>query len=96
MLRSIAAGVVNAPNISRKMKGILGRKCFPKSGNKALRWLSPSDAGVVDSRSVEQDAEKEEGESGNSKGAVDKRPNELSILFCFNRLDHIGETKESS
>ena len=33
--------------------------------------------GLVDGRSVEQDAEKDEGESGNSKGAVDKRPNEL-------------------
>ena len=46
-------------------------------------------AGVVDGRSVEQDAEKDE-------GAVDKHPNELSILFRFNRLDHVGETEESS
>ena len=53
-------------------------------------------AGVVDGRSVEQDAEKDEGESGNSKGAVDERPNELLILFRFNRLNHIGETEESS
>ena len=53
-------------------------------------------AGVVDGRSVEQDAEEDEGESGNSKGAVDKRPNEFSILFRFNRLYHVGETKESS
>ena len=53
-------------------------------------------AGVIVDRSVEQDAEKDEGESGNSKGAVNKRPNELSILFRFNRLYHIGETKESS
>ena len=53
-------------------------------------------AGVVDGRSVEQDAEKDEGESGNSESAVDKRPNELSILFCFNRLYHVGETEESS
>ena len=53
-------------------------------------------AGVVDGRSVEQDAEKDDGESGNSKGAVDERPNELSILFRFNRLDHVGETEESS
>ena len=52
--------------------------------------------GVVDGRSVEQDAEKDEDESGNSKGAVDKRPNELSILFRFNRLYHIGETEKSS
>ena len=52
-------------------------------------------AGVVDGRSVEQDAEKE-GESGNSKGAVDKRPNELSILFRFNCLYHVSETEESS
>ena len=58
MSRSTAAGVVLAPNISRKIKGILGRKCFPKSGNKVRR-------------SVEQDAEDEENESGNSKGAVD-------------------------
>ena len=54
------------------------------------------DAGVVDGQSVEQDAEKEEGKSGNSKGAVNKRPNEPSILFRFNRLNHVGETKESS
>ena len=54
------------------------------------------DAGVVDSRSVEQDAEEDEGESGDSKGAVNERPNELSILFRFNRLYHVGETKESS
>ena len=44
-------------------------------------------AGVVDGRSVEQDAEEDEGE---------KRPNELSILFCFNRLYHVGETEKSS
>ena len=34
-------------------------------------------AGVVDGRSVEQDTEKDENKSGDSKGAVDKRPNEL-------------------
>ena len=44
------------------------------------------DAGVVDGRSVEQDAEDEENEAGDSKGAVDKRPNELSVLFCFDSL----------
>ena len=54
------------------------------------------DAGVVDGRSVEQDAEDDEDKSGNSKGPVDKRPDELSILFCFNRLYHVGETEESS
>ena len=53
-------------------------------------------AGVVDGRSVEQDTEKDENKSGDSKGAVDKRPNELPILFRFYRLDHVGETKESS
>ena len=53
-------------------------------------------AGVVDGRSVEQDAEKDKDKSCNSKGAVNKRPNELSILFRFNRLYHVGETKESS
>ena len=51
-------------------------------------------AGVVDGRSVEQDAEKDEGESGNSKGAVDERPNKLSILFRVNCLDHVCETEE--
>ena len=53
-------------------------------------------AGVVDGRSIEQDAEKDEGKSGNPKGAVHKRPDELSILFRFHRLYHVGETKESS
>ena len=54
------------------------------------------DAGVVDGRSVEQDAEDEEDETGNSKGAVDKHPNELSVLLRFDHLYHIGETEESS
>ena len=54
------------------------------------------DAGVVDGRWVEQDAEDEEDEAGNSKGTLDKHPNELSVLLCFNHLDHVGETKESS
>ena len=53
-------------------------------------------AGVVDGRSVEQDAEKDKDESSNSKSAVNKRPDELSILFRFNRLYHVGETEESS
>ena len=52
--------------------------------------------GVVDGRSVEQDAEDEENESGNSKGAVDNCPDELSILFRFDHLYHVGETEESS
>ena len=39
------------------------------------------DAGVVDSRLVEQDAEDEENESGNSKSAVDKHPDDFR--FCF-------------
>ena len=54
------------------------------------------DAGVVDGRLVEQDVEDEENQSGNSKSAVDKRPDELPILFHFDHLDHVGETKESS
>ena len=70
---------------------------FPKIRKQGAEMVeSFKDAGVVDGRSVEQDAEKEEGESGNSKCAINKRPNELSILFCFNCLDHIGETEESS
>ena len=39
------------------------------------------DAGVVDGRSVEQDAEDEENEAGDSKGAVDKR--QMNFRFCF-------------
>ena len=54
------------------------------------------DAGVVDGRSVEQDAEDEENESSNSKGAVDNCPDELLILFRFDHLYHVGETEESS
>ena len=54
------------------------------------------DGGVVDGRSVEQDAENEEDKSGDSKDAVDKRPNELSVLLSFNCLDYVGETEESS
>ena len=54
------------------------------------------DTGVVDGRSVEQDAEDEENESSNSKGAVNERPDELSVLFHFDRLYHIGETEKSS
>ena len=54
------------------------------------------DVCVVDGRSVEQDAEKDEGESDDSKGAIHKRPNELSFLFRFNHLDHVGETEETS
>ena len=70
---------------------------FPKIQKQSTEMVeSFKYTGVVDGRSVEQDAEKEEGESGNSKGTVNKRPNELSILFRFNRLDHVGETKESS
>ena len=70
---------------------------FPKIRKQGAEMVeSFKDACVVDGRSVEQDAEKDEGESGDSKGAVNKRPNELSILFRFNRLDHVGETKESS
>ena len=53
------------------------------------------DVGVVDGRSVEQDAEDEEDEAGDSKGTVDKRPNELLVLLRFYHLDHIGETEES-
>ena len=53
------------------------------------------DAGVVDSRSVEQDAEDEEDEAGDSEGAVDERPNELSVLFRFDCLYHVGETEKS-
>ena len=53
-------------------------------------------AGVVDGQSVEQDAEKDENKPGDSKGAVDKRPNESAILLRLYRLDHVGETKESS
>ena len=55
-----------------------------------------NDADVVDGQSVEQDAEDEEDEAGNSKGAVDKRLNEFSVLLRFDRLDHVGETEESS
>ena len=70
---------------------------FPEIRKQGTEMIEAfKDACVVDGRSVEQDAEKDEGESGNSKGAVDKRPNELSILFCFNRLDHVGETEETS
>ena len=70
---------------------------FPEIGEQGTEMVeSFKYAGVIDGRSVEQDAEKDKGESGNSKGAVDKRPNELSILFCFNSLYHIGETEESS
>ena len=54
------------------------------------------DVGEVDGRLVEQDAEDEENESGNSKSAVGKRPDELPILFRFDRLHYVGETKESS
>ena len=38
-------------------------------------------AGVVDGRSVEQDAEKDEDESGNSKGAVQSV--QMNFRFCF-------------
>ena len=70
---------------------------FPKIRKQSTEMVkSIKYTDVVDSQSVEQDAEKDEGESGNSKGAVDKCPNELSILFRFNRLNHVGETKESS
>ena len=54
------------------------------------------DAGVVDGRLVEQDAEDEEDEAGDSKGAVDKHPNELWVLLCLDRLYDIGETEKSS
>ena len=70
---------------------------FPEVWKQSTEMIkSFENAGVVDGQSVEQDAEKDKGESGNSKGAVDERPNELSILFRFNRLDHVGETEESS
>ena len=70
---------------------------FPEIRKQGAEMVeSFKDACVVDGRSVEQDAEKDEGESGDSKGAVHKCPNEFSILFCFNRLDHVGETEESS
>ena len=70
---------------------------FPEIPKQCTEMVeSFEDAGVIDGRSVEQDAEKDEDESGNSKSAVNKRPNELSILFRFNRLYHVGETKESS
>ena len=70
---------------------------FPEVQKQGAEMVeSFKDACVVDGRSVEQDAEKDEGESGDSKGAVNERPNEFSILLCFNRLDHVGETKESS
>ena len=54
------------------------------------------DAGVVDGRSVEQDANDEENESGNSKCAVDKRPDEFAVLLHFDHLYHVGETEKSS
>ena len=70
---------------------------FPKIRKQGAEMVeSFKDACVVDGRSVEQDAENDEGESGDSKGAIDERPNELSILFHFNRLYHVGETEESS
>ena len=70
---------------------------FPEIRKQGAEMVeSFKDAGVVDGRSVEQDAEKDEYKSGNSKGAVDKRPNELPILLRFYCLDHVGETKESS
>ena len=70
---------------------------FPEIRKQSTEMVeSFENTGVVDGRSVEHDTEKEEGESGNSKGAVDKRPNEPPILLRFYRLDHVGETKESS
>ena len=70
---------------------------FPEIRKQGAEMVeSFKDVCVVDGQSVEQDAEKDEGESGDSKGAVNKRPNELSILFLFNYLYHVGETEESS
>ena len=70
---------------------------FPEIWKQGAEMVeSFKDAGVVDGRSVEQDAEKDENKCGNSKGAVDKRPDELPILLRFYRLNHVGETKESS
>ena len=65
---------------------------FPEVRKQGAEMVeSFKDACVVDGRSVEQDAEKDKGESGDSKGAIHKHPNELSILFRFNRLDHVGD-----
>ena len=70
---------------------------FPEVRKQGTEMVeSFKDSGVVDGRSVEQDAEEDENKSGNSKGAVDKRPNESPILLSLYRLDHVGETKESS
>ena len=70
---------------------------FPEIWKQGTEMIEAfKDACVVDGRSVEQDAENDEGKSGDSKGTVDKRPNELLILFHFNRLYHVGETEESS
>ena len=70
---------------------------FPEVRKQRCKMVeSFKDACAVDGQSVEQDAEKDEGESGDSKGAIHKRPNEFSILFRFNRLDHVGETEETS
>ena len=55
---------------------------FPEVRKQGAEMVeSFKDACVVDGRSVEQDAENDEGESGDSKGAVDEHPNELSILL---------------
>ena len=45
---------------------------FPKIGEQGTEMVESFEyAGVIDGRSVEQDAEKDEGKSGNSKGTVD-------------------------
>ena len=70
---------------------------FPKIWKKGTEMVKSFEyVGVVDGRSVEQDAEDEEDEASNSKGAVDKHPNELSVLLCLDRLYDIGETEKSS
>ena len=71
------------------------KEAFPESWEQFAEMIKSFEyAGVVDSQSVQQDAEDQKNSSGN-KSALHKHPDEFPVLFGLDRLDHVGETEKT-